>query len=204
MRKILISLGSNKGGEFPTFTKCDQYDPAFEIFAFEPEPRCYEFIEEVQKTVPNITHIKKGASTEDGELTWRVGKYTVSGTLDLTKKPDMMSGETKVIPVVNVSKWIMENFEKDDHILMTIDIEGTEYDVIDKMYEDGSIEWIDKLYVEWHGNKSIGFDMKREYKLQERLENTFGNRVWFGWIEGDMARARSTMPQTKGNFYNMI
>ena len=65
------------------------------------------------------------------------------------------------------------------------------------MYEDGSIEWIDKLYVEWHGNKSIGFDMKREYKLQERLENTFGNRVWFGWIEGDMARARSTMPQTK-------
>lgn len=37
-----------------------------------------------------------------------------------------------------------------------------------------------------------------------RLENTFGNRVWFGWIEGDMARARSTMPQTKGNFYNMI
>ena len=75
MRKILISLGSNKGGEFPTFTKCDQYDPAFEIFAFEPEPRCYEFIEEVQKTVPNITHIKKGASTQDGELTWRVGRY---------------------------------------------------------------------------------------------------------------------------------
>ena len=204
MRKVLISLGSNKGGEFPTFMESKQYDPSFEIFAFEPEPRCFEHIQEVMKKVPNITHIAKGAGVEDGVLSFRVGRLTVSGTLDQTKKPDMMTGEEVLIEVLDISKWVMENFNKDDHILMTMDIEGTEYDVLDKMIQDGSLDWIDKLYIEWHGAKSVGFDMNREYFLSEQLVSIMGDRVWFGWIEGDQAKAKRAMPDTGGNIYNML
>lgn len=203
MRKVLISLGSNKGGEFPTFMKSKQYDPSFEIFAFEPEPRCFEHIENVRKVVPNITHIPKGASTEDGTATFRVGNLTVSGTLDETKKPDMMSGKEVTIEVVDVSKWIMDNFEKDDHIIMTVDIEGTEYDLLEKMYEDGSLLYIDKLYVEWHGVKSIGFDMQRQVDLANKIAEA-AIPVWYGWIEGDQGKAKKDMPETGGNFYNML
>ena len=33
---------------------------------------------------------------------------------------------------------------------MKLDIEGSEYNVLEKMISDGSINYINKLFVEWH------------------------------------------------------
>jgi FkbM family methyltransferase len=60
---------------------------------------------------------------------------------------------------IDISKWILNNFCKSDYIVMKMDIEGSEYEVLPKMIEDGSIEYIDVLYIEWHDwqikNKTI-------------------------------------------------
>ena len=44
----------------------------------------------------------------------------------------------------------MDNFSKDDYIVIKMDIEGAEYKVLPKMIEDGSIEYINSAYIEWH------------------------------------------------------
>ena len=44
----------------------------------------------------------------------------------------------------------MDNFSKDDFIVCKMDIEGAENDVLEKMISDGSIEYINILYLEPH------------------------------------------------------
>lgn len=52
-----------------------------------------------------------------------------------------------------------------------MDIEGAEFRVLDKMIRDGSIDYINKLYIEWHSNK-IDFSDKELYdELIKKLKN---------------------------------
>lgn len=58
--------------------------------------------------------------------------------------------ETGKVEAIDFSKWIMENFDNNDQIVLKMDIEGSEYKVIPKMIEDGSINYINHLIIEWH------------------------------------------------------
>jgi len=51
---------------------------------------------------------------------------------------------------IDISQWILDSFSKDDHIVMKMDIEGSEYEVLPKMINDGSITYINHLWIEWH------------------------------------------------------
>ena len=50
-----------------------------------------------------------------------------------------------------MSKWITENFDKDDYIILKMDVEGAEYKVLEKMINENTINYVNKLYVEFHG-----------------------------------------------------
>ena len=51
---------------------------------------------------------------------------------------------------IDLSKWIMNNFSKEDLIVLKMDIEGAEYKIIPKMFEDGSVNYINYAFIEWH------------------------------------------------------
>jgi FkbM family methyltransferase len=48
------------------------------------------------------------------------------------------------------SSFIRDNFDKEDYIIVKLDIEGSEYEVMDKLIIDGTIDYINHFYVEWH------------------------------------------------------
>jgi FkbM family methyltransferase len=50
----------------------------------------------------------------------------------------------------DLSQWIIDNFSSDDFIVLKMDIEGSEYEVLPKMIKDGSINYIDHAFIEWH------------------------------------------------------
>jgi FkbM family methyltransferase len=54
------------------------------------------------------------------------------------------------VPCVDLSKFIIDNFSKEDRIIIKMDIEGAEFDTLSKIVESGVVEYIDELYVEWH------------------------------------------------------
>ena len=58
--------------------------------------------------------------------------------------------ETSEIEAFDFSKWTLDNFDRSDYIVLKMDIEGSEYRVLQKMIEDASIDYIDHLYIEWH------------------------------------------------------
>jgi len=54
------------------------------------------------------------------------------------------------VECIDFSRWVLDNFKEDDHIIVKMDIEGAEFRVLVKMIHDGSINYINELYVEWH------------------------------------------------------
>jgi len=55
------------------------------------------------------------------------------------------------VDCIDLSKWITENFDKDDYIILKMDVEGAEYKVLEKMINENTINYVNKLYVEFHG-----------------------------------------------------
>ena len=87
-------------------------------------------------------------------------KNKTSGDLD-KKNP-------VTVECIDLSVWISETFSADDHITLLMDIEGAEYDVLEKMVADNSIGIIDVLYVEFHAHKMV-MDVPRHVSLIKNL-----------------------------------
>jgi FkbM family methyltransferase len=86
------------------------------------------------------------------------------------------------IPCWSLSRFIKENFNKDDRIVIKMDIEGSEYDALEKMIEEGTIEWVDHIFIEFHSrfftNKSEV--LKRENSIVEKIKSI---EIKFeGWV----------------------
>ena len=57
------------------------------------------------------------------------------------------------VPAFNLSRWILDSFEKSTYLILKLDVEGSEFRILNKMIEDGSIEYVDELWGEWHDMK---------------------------------------------------
>ena len=68
------------------------------------------------------------------------------------------------------SKWIKENFDKEDFIHLKMDIEGAEYQVLRKMVDDDSISFINELDVEFHW-EAIQLPKKEHDEVLDILSN---------------------------------
>ncbi len=202
-RKIILSCGSNKGGEFDAWRESKIYDPEVLIYAFEPEPRCFPFIEAVQKITPNITHIKEAVSTIDGVEAWNVGNLTVSGTLRQDKNWGL-TGEKVMVKTLDFSRWLKLNIKEDDYVFCTMDIEGSEYDVLKDLFATGAIDLIDKLYVEFHDVKLNTNMQDEEMKLKKMISKKFGMNCFFRFVEGNFRLFKQAHPDLDQNMYNNI
>jgi len=76
----------------------------------------------------------------------------------------------------DLSTWIKRNFSVEDHIVLKIDIEGAEYEVLNKMYDDETVNYVNKIYCEIHGLK-CGKDVKESINLLERAEK-FNHKLY--------------------------
>ena len=83
------------------------------------------------------------------------------------------------VECIDFSKWIKDNFSKEDYIFVKMDIEGSEYKILPKMIEDGTMSYIDTLVIEWHD--WIMPDFKSDtLELQKKLQNLGVNVMPWG------------------------
>ncbi len=173
MRKVFINAGANKGSDIKRFQEL--YGDDWEIFAFEVEPQCFEHLEKY-----SVNIVKKAVSTKDGKDIFSKGVTTLSGTLRKDKDSKNMDpwGKTYEVETIDFSKWIKENFSKDDEIIMSMDIEGSEYDVINKMIEDDTLSYINKLYIETHEYCLKDIDALDDIGFKQKLIKLMGKNVY--------------------------
>jgi len=166
--KVYVDCGAYKGRTVKAFKETVKNSEEFAIYAFEPNP-----FAKVHKKDREYTVFKKAVWIEDGEkkfyTNWKhracqgatLLKEKTSGGLDKSKP--------MMVETVDFGKWIMETFKKDDTIIVKMDIEGAEFTVLPQMIADGSIEYINTLYIETHGDR-IGLPPDAHEKLLETLD----------------------------------
>jgi FkbM family methyltransferase len=75
------------------------------------------------------------------------------------------------VPTTSLSN-IIKKYDEDIYLIVKLDIEGSEYYVIEDLINTKQIEKIDELYIEWHDHffphfREIGNDLRNTLKVLE-------------------------------------
>jgi len=160
--KVYVDCGAYKGKTLKAFMNTDEYTEDVEMYAFEPNPHA-----KVHKKNRGATVIPKAVWIEDEVRSFYTNrKHLACQGASLLKEKESGGLDKKrplKVECVNFGKWIMDNFKKTDHIIVKMDIEGAEFQVLPQMLVDGSINYINKLYIETHGDRiGLGPDAHQE------------------------------------------
>lgn len=85
------------------------------------------------------------------------------------RKPNVASDDFEEVSVVAFPSFLLENTAPDDRVILKMDIEGGEYDLLEAMVQNGSIDRVSALYCEWHGTK-LGIPPGRHRALVRALQ----------------------------------
>lgn len=177
--KIFIDLGAYDGD---TVEKALKLYSNFDFFyAFEPYLPNLEKLRQKYKDNKKIIIFDKAAATYDGRAKFFLHKNIKDkngadegSTLEKSKNNVDLNNFVEV-QTIDLSKFILENFKTSDEIVLKMDIEGTEYELLEKMIKDGSIKYIRALYCEWHKHKT-DISEERHNSLVQKL-NQLGFRL---------------------------
>ncbi len=171
--KVFIDLGAFDGDTLllaqKIYPECDNY------YAFEPYRPNFQKLTDVFKDNPKIILINKAAGTKAEKVSLflhndiKKRQDAAEGNSLLLEKNNVSADNFEEVESINFSQFIKEKFTKEDEIILKIDIEGKEYDVLEQMIEDKTINLIDTLFCEWHQHK-IPSLKDRHSKLIERLK----------------------------------
>ena len=173
--KLLIDCGSNLGQGYEQLRKLEGVDSSWDIQMFEPSPECIKFLESKYKE-DNFTINSKAVYTSFGKkefhftqsLTGEVSYTSVGSKLGEVKnlftnrKHLYTLSEPILVETIDLSDFVDKlNYE---YICLKLDVEGSEYNILKKMMEMGSLKKVNKLYVEFH-NYAIDSDKKGKYDI---------------------------------------
>ncbi|KAI4331593.1 hypothetical protein MLD38_029769 [Melastoma candidum] len=63
------------------------------------------------------------------------------------------SGDVSRVPGFDFAEWLKSTATENDFVVMKMDVEGTEFDLIPRLFETGAICLIDELFLECHYNR---------------------------------------------------
>ena len=175
-RKIFLDLGANNGCSVDLFLKSFADSKDYEIHSFECNP---SMLTAYKSKYPNFKIYDYAVSTFYGEASFRVGA-NLSSTLRSDKTTGMFNSKEIKVNCIDISDFIIKNFNKDDYIILKMDIEGSEYDILPKMLEDGLFDgYINTLYGEWHLGKLKNISTQFHNNLVKKLqEKGFTMKLW--------------------------
>ncbi|PWZ39603.1 hypothetical protein Zm00014a_005411 [Zea mays] len=64
-----------------------------------------------------------------------------------------MSGEVRSVPAFDLAEWLKQTVTEQDYLVMKMDVEGTEFDLIPRLFDTGAICLVDELFLECHYNR---------------------------------------------------
>lgn len=180
MRKVFIDLGTHYGEGLRDFIKRYNMDSSWIIHTFEANPRSYQvFIKNYLHMTPYVIPHNLAVSDRNGMTTINteiyreeIGTGQGSSIIPLNNwNTNQTFQDSLEVPSIDISEFISKHFSKDDFIVLKMDIEGSEYDVLEKMIGDDSISLINEIYIEWHSRCFIDNIpiLSREASLQEIL-----------------------------------
>ncbi|XP_078621341.1 uncharacterized protein LOC144887817 [Branchiostoma floridae x Branchiostoma japonicum] len=186
-RKILLDCGANVASTVQLFRETYPGGTDYIIHSFELDARLAPYFASYSNHVlhcPVAVAGQNGNMTAYGESAWSPDKGLVNGYdrmwggatiyADDSEIDDEKSGRKLgvriVRPTLDLSTWIQENTAPEDYVIFKLDVEGAEYDILEKMVREGTFEWIDKFYGEFHSFLTVpGWPKERKQELKSTL-----------------------------------
>jgi hypothetical protein len=171
---VFIDLGSHFGAITRKFIASKSYSPDFDMHAFECNP---VITEAIFKAYPPFINIHREAAwIIDGEMLFYVNhdqrvqgasihRNKITGHLD--------KNNPAKIKCIDFGAWLSGSFSRNDNIIVKSNIEGAEYDLFGQMMNDGTIEYIRRLYLKRHSRK-IGMSDTIDAAFVDRLAKVSG------------------------------
>lgn len=194
MQKIFLDCGTHLCEGLINFFNEGIIDSSFEIHTFEANPAC-NIVERIQQIPLNITPYNVAVWTEEGTITFNQENHKESQTGSPTDGYSDVDGwgssvdgigfnhkgylTSVTVPSIDFSEFVKQ-FPKDSYIVCKMDIEGSEYSVLRHMIKNGTIDYINELYIEFHERFIESENPQTEEELVKQIES-FGVKVhqWF-------------------------
>lgn len=179
MNKYFIDCGAHCGESI--LRAKHQFGNDITTISFEPIPAFAKQIEEIYKNDDTV-HVQNSAVWIDDSIKhFHIHKDITDGSSLLLTLNDLDENYYIEIPCFDLSSWIKKTFTESDYIILKLDIEGAEYEVLNKMIEDGTISMVNELWGEWHYEKFYNDEhtmnlAKKVYKYLEDNKITFN--IW--------------------------
>jgi len=166
--RVFIDLGAHTGDTIRA--SLNWHKKRFDrIYAFEPRNKSFKELEKNFSGRDNVFLFNAAADTTTGIGKLYLGKDGEAlGSSLCSNKTTCFKDKVEIVKTLDFSKFIIDNFSLKDRILLKIDIEGKEYNLLDKMMKDGSIEYINEIYCEWHYD-TIGITEERHLNFVKKL-----------------------------------
>jgi FkbM family methyltransferase len=141
---IYIDAGFYCGQSLELLEQAGAIDDTWTMYAFDPNPDVTEYFEKF----PKVKFIRKALWTKNGTIKfWVAGRFNAAH-IDGTSSDSEDSGRSLRVPCIDFSDFVRKL--PDATIICSMDIEGAEFDVLNKMIDEGTIDRISELWVEFH------------------------------------------------------
>lgn len=162
----LIDIGCFNGDtplHFIAYPDIDSID------AYDPNKDFTWIWDAIHHVYPQINFFSKAVYTHHGteEFNKRPKDNPLGSTLSKDKH-DWHEGKKIFVSCVDILDII-----PNEKFCLKVDVEGAEYDILERLMGDKRAEHVDRLYVEWHDRKMSSDNSQR----QRKIENFFGERL---------------------------
>jgi FkbM family methyltransferase len=169
MKKIFIDGGARVGETIEVLLNKREDLKGCDVYLFECNSDHKITLEEIAKTNKNYNFIVRDEAIwkENCEMNFYISNDRwgdLGCTLDPNKRESLDLANPRIVKTINFSEFLF-NFDKDDYLVVKLDIEGAEYEVIESILDSGAISRINELFIEWHDH----FFTKSSSPLKERL-----------------------------------
>jgi FkbM family methyltransferase len=168
--KYFLDCGSNNGCSVRRFQRLYRDWDTFTIHSFEPNPVFRSCFNDLKDRI--VFHEVAVWVRDDTVPFFLSGKPKQYGSslikTKLTGKLDLMNPVQVV--AVDFDRWIKANIPSDAFVILKLDIEGAEYDVLRHMISGGTIDYVARLYIDFHYEK-IGLDVSEHNHLVQEIES---------------------------------
>jgi len=190
MANLFLDCGTHLFQGFDQFQKMYNINSEWDCYSFEANPITYNLSRNNYNDLINkgfnITHLNVAVSNKYEEIKINCAlspegdSYTNQGSNILGNPPsiDKVYGgkfdyneESMTVNTINFSDFLSKVHNDSEFVLIKMDIEGSEFNVLDELIDSGNYKLINEIYIEFHERFFDDADFYREKK--ENYKKTF-------------------------------
>lgn len=164
---IYIDCGFYRGIALIDLINNKTVDDSWDVYAFEPNADL-RMKEAIQHFPVPIKLIEKAVWTKNTKIPFIISTRDNASTAAWIL-PQIETIKTIEVPAINFSLFL-KKLPDDAYIYCSMDIEGAEYEVLEKLFKDGTIKKINVLDIEFHHRMIPKYSQEDSQALIDRLE----------------------------------